>query len=185
MSNANRDYIDKYNIVWTKDLTFSRKLMVPVKTILDKIRFPKKIRDNEGTALDLKGYDLTIPPLQIGVRIRRYDFNAFDEFTEDDKEKNTMNADYYFFGYANKDETDLYSYIIFNHHDFAEKRRELETNRQENKKHSAVPFTCYSLWKISNLCEIIALKGNIAFKSEQKQNTKKGHQKQRKLFGGN
>jgi len=160
----NNNYTDKYNIVWGKDMSFSRKMMPQVKTLLDANRFPKKIKDNEGTALDLKGYDLTIKPLQIGVRIRRYNFNSYDEFTEDDKEKNTMNADYYFFGYANMDETDLYSYIIFNHHDFAEKREQLKTDRQQNRKHSSVLFTCYSLYKISKLCEIITLKGNIAFK---------------------
>ena len=108
-------YKEKYELVFHDDLGFSRRMMPYVQKILETTTFPKRIQNNEGTELDLKGHDLTLKPLQIGVRIRRSKYKKFDDFTEDFKEAREMEDDYYFFGYAYGDESGLSSYIIFNH----------------------------------------------------------------------
>lgn len=158
----------EYDAWWEKDSSFSEKMMPQVKKILDTIEFPKRIQDNVGTHLDLKGYDLTIKPLQIGVRLRRYRYKKFDEFTEDDKEKDTMTSDYYFFGYATPNEEDVYSYLLFNHKDFEKHRSEYKISRQRNEEHSDRWFTTYPLYSIYETCQIIGLKGPIAWKDDHK-----------------
>jgi len=146
-------------------------MMPHVQKVLNGTTFPKRIQNNEGTELDFKGHDLTLNPLQIGVRIRRAKWIKKDDFTEDFKEARQMEDDYYFFGYAYGDESGLYSYIIFDHHDFRKARENelLRWKKEKNQKHSSVPFLCYPLYDITQHCKIIAKQGKIALKKERQE----------------
>jgi hypothetical protein len=160
-------YKKKYNVVFTQDVEISRKFMPKVYEILDGINFPKEIRNNEGTELDLRGYDLTIKPIQLGIRVRRFYAVKWDQFTQDDKERQTMSCDYYFLGYITSDESGLYSFIVFDGKDYEQKRDAEEipvADRQKNGKHSSVWFNCYRISDIVNHCRIYAKEGNIGFK---------------------
>ena len=151
------------------DLGFSRRMMYFVQKILETTTFPKRIQNNEGTELDFKGHDLTLNPLQIGVRIRRGKYKKFDDFTEDFKEAREMEDDYYFFGYAYDDESGLSSYIIFDHNDFRKARDNdlLRHRKRNNEEHSGVPFFCYPLYDIFKNCNVIKKQGKIAYKKER------------------
>ena len=158
-------YKEKYNIIWNEDLGFSQKFMPQVKQRLDETKLPKQIRDNQGTELDFQGHDLTIKPLNIGVRIRRHVYHKYDDFTEDEKERATMADDVYFLGFAYADESGLKSYIIFDHPDFRKARdnNELTWQKKKNDKHSQVSFYCYSLKDIKEKCRIYNIKEPIGW----------------------
>ncbi len=162
MSDLSDDYKKRYEIRWNEDLNFSKRFTPIIMEILDKTTLPKKIKDNVGTESNLKGHDLTVT-LQIGVRIRRYSYVDFDDFTEDDKERDTMEDHVYFFGYSLQDESGLYSYIIFDHHDFRKARENnlLRTTRRRNRKHGLAWFTCYPTWDIRKHCKIYGESGEI------------------------
>lgn len=158
------EYKQSYSVVFQDDISFSRTFMKEIKAILDSIAFGR-IRDNEGTDLDFKGADLTIMPLQIGVRVRRAQYKQFDQFTQDDKERTKMSCDVYFLGYANKDGTGLDCYMIWDGNDFATKRDAgliPLIDRKQNQKHSRVWFNCYKNSDIKNQCKVYKIYGNIA-----------------------
>ncbi|MCW4048555.1 MAG: hypothetical protein NWE89_02345 [Candidatus Bathyarchaeota archaeon] len=186
MSDLSNDYIERYKLrfheEFHEDLDFSKRFTPIIKKILNKTTLPKKIQDNVGTENDLKGHDLTIK-LQIGVRTRRYDnsrtrspnekyicYVNYDEFTEDDKERDTMEDDVYFFGYSLPDESGLYSYIIFDHHDFRKARENnlLRTTRKQNKGHGLGWFTGYPIWDIIKYCKIYGKDGRIGWKKHRR-----------------
>ncbi len=158
------DYKKKFDPIFAADSQFSKRLMEQVIRILDHLDLPKNIRDNCGTVEDFKGHDLTIPPIQIGVRIRRYNYIRWDEFTQDDKERDTMGCDVYFMGYATEDEKSLYSYIVFNYHDFKSVRSTPVcplADRRPNTEHSLVMFSAWRNRDIIDSCRIYAKHGTI------------------------
>jgi len=115
----------------------------------------------------LKGSDITIKPIEVAIRTRRYGNISFDQFTEDDKEKNTMKCDIYFMGYATEDENDLYSEIIFDHNDFRRIRDSglFTVERHGQSTHSKVAFNCYYISEIIKYCRIYHKKGNIGWRT--------------------
>ena len=159
-------YKETYETIWHTDLKFSENLKKNILGIIDTVNLPKNFKDNLGTEDDLKGRDITINPIQIGIRTRRFSFYGFDQFTEDDKERDTMKCDIYFFGYATDDEKDLYSCIIFDHNDFRQARDSGSFNieRSSQRKHSQVVFTSYYISEIIEHCKIYYKKGNIGFR---------------------
>lgn len=190
MSDLSNDYMEwyykRYHRIVHIDSEFSRRFMPTIKKILNETTLPKKIQNNVGTESDLKGHDLTVT-LQIGVRIRRYDnsltrsykekyrcYVEYDDFTEDDKERNTMEDDVYFFGYSHRDESGLHSYIIFDHQDFRKARENnlLRTIRRKNYEHGLVWFTCYPIWDVIKHCKIYGKYGRIGWKERRKRYTK-------------
>jgi len=182
MSDLSNDYKDRYELRFNEDSDFSSRFMPKIKTILNETTLPKKIQNNVGTESDLKGHDLTIT-LQIGVRIRRYDnsltrsyenkyicYVNYDDFTEDDKERDTMEDDVYFFGYSRRDESGLHSYIIFDHQNFKKARENnlLRTARRKNYEHGLVWFTCYPIWDVKKYCKIYREYGRIGWKQKRR-----------------
>jgi hypothetical protein len=159
-----------YELIFQGDVEFSGKFMPTVKAIIGNIDFPKEIQDNAGGGeLDLQGYDLTVKPIQVGVRIRRSKYIRYDQFTQDDKERRIMSCDYYFLGYATRDESELYSYMVFDYKDYESKRDTPDIpcrDRRKNKKHSAVWFNCYANWDIRRHCETYICKGDIGKKPQ-------------------
>ena len=156
MGKVTDEYKATYELVFQDDISFSRRFMAEIKVILDQCSFGQ-IRDNEGTELDFKGADLTIMPLQIGVRVRRQSYKWMDQFTQDDKERMTMSCDIYFLGYANKDEKGLDSYMIWDGKDYATHRDNGDipvADRKQNTKHSLVWFNCYNNSDIKRFCRI-------------------------------
>lgn len=157
------NYKARYEFVFQADSQFSSQLMDLVKEICYPLSLPKEIRDNVGTELDFKGYDLTMT-IQIGVRLRRFKWAQRDEFTQDDKERDTMTCDCYFLGYAAKDESQLFSYMIFNYADFVSLRNTPAIPlalRKQNWEHSRVWFSGWRNRDILNQCRIYASMGNI------------------------
>lgn len=171
-SGPSEDYKKRYEVAFQGDVKFSQEFMPDIQAILNEINFPKEIQDNMGTELNSHGYDLTIKPIQIGVRIRRFKYLSYDQFTQDDKERATMTCDYYFFGYADQDETGLVSYMVFDYKDYERQRGERLwgtenipcVDRRQNKKHSLVYFNCYRNNDILKHCKIYARSGNVAYK---------------------
>ena len=159
-------YKATYETTWKTDLRFSENLKKKILEIIDTINLPKNFKDNLGTDDDLKGRDITIKPIQIGIRTRRFSYYGFDQFTEDDKERDTMKCDIYFFGYATDDENDLYSCIIFDHNDFRRARDAVlfTIERSSQRKHSQVVFTSYYISEIIEHCKIYHKKGKIGFR---------------------
>lgn len=158
------DYKAHYEIVFQSDFKLSNQLMDLVKGIIQSLNLPREIRDNVGTELDFEGYDLTIKPVQIGVRVRRFRWAQRDEFTQDDQERDTMTCDYYFLGYATKDELQLFSYMVFNYADFVSLRSTLAIPlafRKRNWKHSRVWFSGWRNRDILDHCRIYAQMGNV------------------------
>ena len=174
MSDLSDDYKERYELRWNEDKAFSQQFMPRIKETLNETTLPKKIKNNVGTESDLKGHDLTVEPLQIGVRIRRFDYKKYDDFTEDDKERNTMEDDVYFFGYSHTDESGLHSYIIFDHHNFRKSRDSnlLRTLRKQNKEHGVAWFTCYPIYDIIKYCKIYGKYRQIGWKIQRKRYTK-------------
>ena len=163
MNDLSDDYKAKYNFIWLDDFGFSQKFTPQITEILSKLPLPKKIQDNLGTQKDRDGSDLTVLPLDIGVRVRRASYTHFDEYTEDDKERDTMEPDIGVYGYATEDESKLQSLVVFDHHDFrkARKRGLLRSTREQNRKHSLVQFTCYPISDIIKHCKIYGVGGSI------------------------
>ncbi len=163
MSDLSENYKEKYKIIWLDDFGFSQKFTPQIKEIISKLPLPKNIQDNLGTQKDRDGSDLTVRPLEIGVRVRRASYTHFDEYTEDDKERDTMKPDIGIYGYATPDESKLQSLIVFDHHDFrkARKRGLLKSTRNRNTKHSLVWFTCYPISDIIEHCKIYGIGGSI------------------------
>ena len=163
------EYKKAYEIPFIRDVKFSGKFLPTVKEIIDKVNIPTRLRDNVGTPLDMKGYDVTLKPIQIGLRIRRYKYLNYNEFTQDDKEKTKMDCDYYFLGYATYESShdpnrnDLTAYILFDYPDFKNERSNKITlkSRQKNWAGSLVWFSCYSLCDIEKYCKIYAKMGSI------------------------
>jgi hypothetical protein len=165
MSTMLDEYKQQYETVFQGDIGFSRKFMPQIQAVLDSITLPKKIRNNEGTELDKQGSDLTVMPLQIGVRVRRNYARRWDQFTQDDKERQQMSCDVYFLGYANPEETQLVSYMIWNGGEYEQLRDTSAIpmrERIQNFDHSLVYFNCYSNQDIAENCTIYALEGRIA-----------------------
>ena len=163
------DYKRAYEYRWIIDTDFSEQLKPKIIDIIKQIPLPRNVQDNIGTEDDKrKGYDLTINPLptQVAVRIRRNKYKNYDEFTEDDKERDTMKPDVYFFCYATLDENDIESLLYFNHRDFrkAREKKLFTETRKQNSKHSKVWFTGYPLSEINKYCATYARKGKIAWK---------------------
>jgi hypothetical protein len=164
-----KKYKVKYEVIWQNDLSFSRKFMPEILDILGRIDFQDVvIRNNEGTKLDSQGSDLTILPsksLQIGVRVRRNYAVKWDQFTQDDKERTTMNCDVYFLGYADEEERHLLSYMIWNGNEYAMKRDDGTiplASREQNERHGRVPFNCYYNSDIAKCCHVYVKVGDIA-----------------------
>lgn len=182
MSDLSDDYKERFELRWNEDKAFSQQFMSGIKKTLNETVLPKKIKDNVGTEDDLKGHDLTIDTkFQTGVRIRRYSnpetgfcYVDCDDFTEDDKERDTMRDDIYFFGYSHLDESGLHSHIIFDHHDFRKARDNgwLRSTRRKNKEHGLVWFTCYPIWDIIKHCKIYGKYGRIGWKERRRGYTK-------------
>lgn len=168
MTRLSNEYRAQYEIVFQGDMSFSKRMMRFVQRILHGILLPMSISDNAGAPPDFVGHDLTIKPLQIGVRVRRHQFKRYGQFTQDDKERLTMSCDVYFFGYATTGEDGLDSYLVFDGYDY-EKHRGTDLipvrERCENRKHSLVPFNCYDLDDIIGNCEVYAMH-NIARKGQ-------------------
>jgi len=186
MTDLLNDYKKRYKLRWNEDCEFSERFMPRIEEILNETTLPKKIQNNVGTEEDLKGHDLTVI-LQIGVRIRRYDnsitssykgryicYVNYDDFTEDDKERDTMKDHVYFFGYSLPDESGLKSYIIFDHNDFRKARdnKLLRCIRKPNKEHGLVWFNCYPIWDIIKHCKIYGKYGRIGWKEKRSRYTK-------------
>lgn len=158
------DYIKEFDAIFHKDSQFSKSIMKQVAQILHSLNLPKDIQDNCGTAEDFKGHDLTIKPLQIGVRVRRYGYVHYDEFTQDDKERDTMNCDLYFMGYAEQDEQSLHSYMVFNYSDFKMVRSTPacpRADRKQNYEHSLVWFDAWRNRDILDSCHVYDFRGTI------------------------
>ena len=181
MSDLSNDYKERYKLRWNEDMGFSIRFMPKIKKILNETTLPKKIRNNLGTESDLKGHDITLEPLQIGVRVRRYAdpvkgtcYVDYDDFTEDDKERNFMEDDVYFFGYSLPDESGLYSHIIFDHHDFRKARDSdlLRCKRKQNKEYGLVWFNCYPIWDIKKYSKTYGEYGRIGWKERRRGYTK-------------
>jgi len=167
------DYKEKYNLIFEKDLHFGNKFTPLIHRILNIVNIPLIVRDNLGSNLDKKGHDLTLKPIEIGMRVRKYKYLSYNQFTQDDKERNEMDCDYYFFGYAtykasiDKQFSDLIAYILFDYQDY-KKLRDTKIipckARMQNKEHSSVWFNCYSLEDIEKNCRIILKSGPIGLK---------------------
>lgn len=165
MTKLNERYKEQYEVVFQGDMGFARKMMSQVQEILRNAPLPHPIRDNEGTELNGKGSDLTIMPLQIGVRVRRNFALRWDEFTQDDKERQKMSCDIYFLGYADRDEERLVGYMVWDGTDYARLRGTgaiPRKSRTQNKKHSRVWFNGYSNRDIAKHCKVYAIAGRIA-----------------------
>lgn len=169
MSNLSDDYKAKYELIFQGDLKFSARFTPEIKKIIGKLNLPQKINNNLGTQKDLEGSDFTLLPLEIAVRVRRAHYEHYDQYTEDDNERDNMEPDVGMFGYATEDESGLQSLIVFDHRDFRKARRRglLKSERRRNKKHSGVWFTCYSIWDIRKYCKIYGKRGEIGWKGEE------------------
>uniref|UniRef100_A0A6M3MCR9 Uncharacterized protein n=1 Tax=viral metagenome TaxID=1070528 RepID=A0A6M3MCR9_9ZZZZ len=161
MTNLTKEYIDEYDEIWKESLHFSRILMPEIKKHLSLFTGCTKITDNEGTEIDKnEGKDITcIMPfednLTFGVRVRSYKHKKFDEYTEDDKERDNHNPDFHFYGYADRHNKKLYSFIIFHHGEFINGKKTKKiwiSDRRQNEKYSKVWFTCYPLRQIAENC---------------------------------
>lgn len=167
------EHQDKYKLIFTSDLNFSKKFEAEIRYALSVIRLPPKIINNLGTYLDLKkGEDLSMrePLSRIGTRIRRYYsekgfcYKTKNEFTQDFKEQATAELDRYFYGYSNPQETGLDSYIIFDYADFLKGRKNGKIpikDTPKNNNHSQVSFNCWSLKGIEKHCRIFRKHGII------------------------
>ncbi len=170
MSNLSDDYEAKFNLVFQGDVAFSRKFNPEIREFLVGIVTPKKIVDNFWTPKDREGKDFTITSHhEIGARIRRARYQHLDDFTEDDKERDTQTPDIEVFGYATPDESKLNSLIVFDHRDFRKARNAgfLRTQRRQNRKHSLVWFTAYPVWDIKKHCRIYGGFGSIGWRKER------------------
>ncbi len=174
MSDLSDDYKAKYELVFQGDVAFSRKFNDEINEFIEGVALPKKPVNNFWTPKDLQGSDLSTTGLEIGVRIRRAKYRRFEDFTEDDKERDTQTPDIEVFGYASPDESKLNSLIVFDHRDFRKARNAglLRTQRRQNRKHSGVWFTSYPIWDIKNHCTIYGFFGTIGWKKER--NKRKG-----------
>lgn len=169
-SNVSDDYKTKYDFIFGEDLGFAQRLMPEVIRILQSITLPISFKDNMGTAEDSKGHDLTGQPFHVGVRVRRQKYKHYKQFTQDDKERETMSCDLYFFGYATDDEQSLDSYLIFDGRAFEAGRgteRIPVSARCPNHKHSQVWFNCYDLADIEQHCAIYAQRGMAGIVQQQ------------------
>lgn len=163
------EYKKAYEIPFIRDVKFSGKFLPTVKEIIDKVNIPTRLRDNLGTPLDLKGYDVTLKPIQIGLRVRRYEYLHYNEFTQDDKERIEMDCDYYFFGYANYESShderknEFEAYLLFDNQDFKKERgRKIPLkSRQRNREGSLVYFSCYDVCDIEKQCKTYVKSGPI------------------------
>lgn len=177
------EYKKRYETTFQGDIGLSRKFMPEVRKILIAI-LPREIRNNEGTELNGQGSDLTIlpsSPTQVGVRIRRTFAAKYDQFTQDDKERTLMSCDLYFLGYANKEETELTSHMVWDGKEYEIKRNSGEiplAERKQNRKHSLVWFNCYQNLDIKSHCKIFAIQGRIAWCPRQPRLTPVSQEKQ-------
>jgi len=165
---------------WLSDLELSNKFMPLVIDILKRFFSFNSLTDNQGTEKDRQGKDITLingnEKINIGVRIRRWCnpekpkiiYHKYDEYTEDDKERDTMTCDWHFYAYVNEKYTDFYSWILFDHSDFVEgkKNKLLLVGREKNQDHSTVCFSTYPLCLIKKYCAHVSF-GNIGKKPIQ------------------
>lgn len=167
------EYKEKFEFMFNKDISFSKKFLPVINSIINSVNIPTRLRDNLGTNLDQQGYDLTLNPIHIGMRIRRYKWLSKNEFTQDDNERQNMDCDYYFYGYAtieaSKDPkvSELQAYMLFDYQDFKRLRGTKKIpckDRIRNKTHSLVAFNCYSLSDIENNCRILVKAGSIGIR---------------------
>lgn len=172
-SGPTQEYKDKFEIVFQDDIEFSRRFKAQISRILEEIKLPKQIGDLEGTERDrIQGHDFSVGSnyTSVGVRVRRFSFQDWDHFTQDDKERNTMACDLYFHGYATPFEDGLYSYVIFDGHDYLRHRdtsRIPLVMRKPNETHSLVWFNCYRNYDIIKHCRIYAQHGDIGWKPDR------------------
>jgi len=141
--------------------------------ILKRIPLPINVQDHEGTELDrIYGEDFSLRSKRtsVGARVRRFTFQDFDQFTQDDKERRITSCDLYFLSYASSAEDELHSYIIFDGHDYL-RYRDTEkiprVARRRNYEHSSVWFNCYRNYDIIQHCRIYAKHGDIGWKSDR------------------
>ena len=97
-----QDYKDKFHLVFQEDIKFSRIFKPQIVEILKGISLPRDVQDQEGTERDrIHGEDFTLRSKRtsVGARVRRFAFQDYDQFTQDDKERNTTTCDLYFLGF--------------------------------------------------------------------------------------
>lgn len=168
-----QEYKDRFKVVFQDDRQFSRRFNAQISRILDEIKLPKQIDNLEGTERDrIQGHDFSVGVnyTSVGARVRRFPFQDWDQFTQDDKERNTMACDLYFHGYAMWGENELHSYMIFDGHDYLKHRdtpRIPLIGRRRNKEHSLVWFNCYHNHDIIKHCQVYAKYGDIGWKSDR------------------
>lgn len=168
-----QDYKDRFSLVFQEDIEFSRIFKPQIIEILKRIPLPRNVQDHEGTELDrIDGHDFSLRSehTSVGARVRRFEFQDYDQFSQDDKERHTMSCDLYFLGYAGPLGDELYSYIVFDGHDFL-KYKDTEkipiVARKRNQEHSLVWFSCYRNYDIIQHCKIYVKYGDIGWKSDR------------------
>jgi hypothetical protein len=149
------------------DIDLARAFMPLTTEYLAQVIKFDKWEDNENTQLDKEGMDISLIRDKatihtIGVRVRRYRsihnpkiiYHKYDDYTEDDKERDTMTCDWHFYAYLNEKHDNFLSAILFLHDDFirAKKENKFTTKRYKNKNHSDRWFTCYPFSQIKQYC---------------------------------
>lgn len=172
-SGPTQKYKNRFEIIFQADIEFSRRFNAQISRILDEIILPKQIDNLEGTERDrIQGHDFSVGLKynSAGGRVRRFAFQDWDHFTQDDKEKNTMACDLYVHAYAMPLGDELHSYMVFDGHDFLKYRDTSKipmVGRRRNEEHSLVWFSCYRNYDIVKNCRIYVRHGDIGWKSDK------------------
>lgn len=173
------------NEIFNDDFIFSRKHLLVMMSYLMPKFYPIDFVDNKGTFKDkILGHDVTLigcrpndkygtkDVINLSVRIRRsiyYKPEKHIDYTEDDKERDTMHPDIHCLGFANKSGTGIEHLMIFSHKSFllAKEQNLLHSEIRKNTTHSVVSFTCYPVYYIIKYCVSDFLLGFTEFKTPQ------------------
>lgn len=162
------DYLKQFKAVFIEDNAFSQKF----KRQIDKIILSNliEIHDHETQPTeqdrtnDINGFDrtITLPITPLGRRIRRNQWLKKADFTVDLKEwTKPTKPNYYIYGYANDQETELVFYMFWNYKEFVRlvKEGKIHNGNEKNRNHSTVPFLTFPLKEIFDKCHVLDFGG--------------------------
>lgn len=162
------DYFKQFKRAFDNDFGFSRQFKKAAdKILLQNLAEMKdhEYRETESDVLaDSKGADRTVkvPPIAIGVRVRRENYLHFADFTIDTKEwGNGTYPSFYLYGYGNEETKTFSFYMLWHHKEFIKlaKKGKIKSSVERNQKHSTVHFLAFSLKDIFDKCAVLDFGG--------------------------